>query len=76
MKNVTFSIDEETLRRARLAARSLGKSVNQLMREYLAQLGSATSVEEEIDEFNNLSEQSRGRSRGWEFDREEIHERG
>ncbi len=76
MKNITLSIDEETLRRARLAASSTGKSVNQLVREYLAQLGSSDSIEGQIDEFRDLSMRSGGRSKGWTFNREEAHERG
>ena len=76
MKNITLSIAEETLRRARLAARSTGKSVNHLVREFLAQLGSSGSVESQIDEFHSLSMGSNGHSKGWKFDRDEVHERG
>ena len=76
MKNITLSIDEETLRRARLAARSTGKSVNQLVREFLAQLGSSNSIDSQIEEFRELSNASRGDSKGWKFDRNEVHERG
>ena len=76
MKNITLSIDEETLRRARIAAQSTGKSVNQLVREYLSQLGSSSCIEEQMDEFRALSMRSGGHSKGWKFNREEAHERG
>lgn len=38
MVNVTISIDEETLRRARIRALERGTSVNALVREYLERL--------------------------------------
>jgi plasmid stability protein len=38
MANVTISIDEETLRRARIRALERGTSVNALVREYLERL--------------------------------------
>ena len=73
--NVTLSIDENLLRRARGVAESMGKSVNQLIRDYLEEITSESSVEEEIAEFERLSLSGGGRSRGWKFDRDEIHER-
>ena len=73
--NVTLSIDENLLRRARRVAESMGKSVNQLIRDYLEEITSQSSVEEEIAEFERLSFGGGGRSRGWKFNRDEIHER-
>lgn len=73
--NVTLSIDENLLRQARGVAESMGKSVNQLIRDYLEEITSQSSVEEEIAEFERLSLGGGGRSQGWKFDRDEIHER-
>lgn len=73
--NLTLSIDDRLLKEAREVARSMGKSVNQLVREYLEQLTSKDEAERDIEELRRLSEESHGRSRGWKFDREEIHER-
>lgn len=73
MKKVTFSIDEDTLRRTRLAARSTGRSVNQLVREFLEQLGSSDAIESWIDEFRALSMRSGGHSKDRKFDRNEAH---
>ncbi len=73
--NLTLSIDDRLLEEARKVARSMGKSVNQVVREHLEQLTSRDGAERDIDELRRLSEQAEGRSRGWKFDREEIHER-
>jgi hypothetical protein len=73
--NVTLSVDEETLVRARRSAEALGKSVNQLVREYLEQLGGKTDPAADAAEFKRLSLEAKGRSRGWKFNREEIHQR-
>ena len=71
--NVTLSIDEQTVARARRTARTLGKSLNQLIRDYLETLAGGDDPERSIEEFKRLS--GRGHSRGWRFDRDQIHER-
>lgn len=73
--NLTLSVNKEVAERARAAARSMGMSLNQAVRSYLEELAGGTATDEEIDEIIRLSEHSRGRSRGWRFNREEIHER-
>lgn len=70
--NVTLSIDEHTVARARKRAEALGKSLNQLIRDYLQTLAD-DDPERSIEEFKRLS--GRGDSRGWRFNRDEIHER-
>ena len=71
--NVTLSIDEQVIARARKKAAVLGKSLNQLIREYLQKLGGGDDAERSIAEFNHHS--GRGHSRGWRFKRDEIHDR-
>jgi len=73
--NVTLSVDDEIIARARQRAEALGTSVNQLMREYLEQLAGKSDPNEDAAEFERLSKLSNGDSRGWKFDRDEIHER-
>jgi antitoxin component of RelBE/YafQ-DinJ toxin-antitoxin module len=73
--NLTLSIDERLVDDARKVAATMGKSVNQLIREYLEQLTSASTVEEDLTELRRLSKQSKGSSKGWKFDRDEIHAR-
>jgi hypothetical protein len=71
--NLTISIDEDTFVRARDKAAALGKSLNQLILDYLHDLASIGDSEQSIEEFRRLSKQ--GNSRGWRFDRNEIHQR-
>ena len=71
--NVTLSIDEQTIARARKKAEALGTSVNQLIRDYLEKLTGGDDPEKSIEEFRRLSGQ--GSSRDWKFNRDEIHER-
>jgi hypothetical protein len=73
--NVTLSVDDEVIVRARKKAEALGKSVNQLVREYLEQLAGKSDPAEDAAEFERLSKLAKGNSRGWKFNREEIHER-
>ncbi len=71
--NVTLSIDEQLVERARKKADSLGKSLNQLIRDYLQGLAGGDDPERSIEELKRLS--GRGHSRNWRFNRNEIHER-
>ena len=71
--NITLSIDEQLASRARKRAQALGKSLNQLIRDYLQKLVGGDDPEQSIEEFRRLS--GKGHSRGWRFDRNEIHER-
>jgi len=71
--NITLSIDEQVASRARKRAEALGKSLNQLIRDYLQKLAGGDDPEQSIEEFRQLS--GKGHSRGWRFDRNEIHER-
>ena len=71
--NITLSIDEGVITRARKRAQSLGKSLNQVVRDYLQKLAGDDDAERSIEEFKRLS--GRGNSRGWRFNRDEIHDR-
>ena len=73
--NLTLSVDDEVLLRARQRAEALGTSVNQLVREYLDQLGGGRDPQQDAAQFERLSRVSKGHSRGWKFDRNELHER-
>jgi hypothetical protein len=71
--NVTLSLDDQVVARARKKAEALGKSLNQLVRDYLEKLAGNDDPERSIEEFKRLS--GRGSSRGWRFDRDELHDR-
>ena len=71
--NLTLSIDQQTVERARRRAESLGKSLNQLIRDYLQKLAGGDDAERSIEEFERLS--GTGNSHGVRFNRDESHER-
>lgn len=71
--NITLSVDEQLVSRARKKAEALGKSLNQLIRDYLQTLAGGDNPDRSIEEFKRLSGQ--GHSRGWRFNRDEIHQR-
>ncbi|HEX7181785.1 MAG TPA: hypothetical protein VF756_08090 [Thermoanaerobaculia bacterium] len=53
----------------------MGKSLNQLIREYLESLIRRNQAELDMEELFALSDPPQGDSRGWRFDREKVHER-
>ena len=53
----------------------MGKSLNQLIREYIDRLAGSTDIERNIRDWKRLSDEGQGRSKGWRFNRDEIHER-
>jgi hypothetical protein len=73
--NITLSVDDDIVRKARQRAEAMGTSVNQLVREYLEQLAGKRDPKELAAEFERLSKMAHGDRRGWKFNREEIHDR-
>lgn len=73
--NITLSVDERLLRRARKAAEAMGKSLNQLVRDQLEAVVMEDSSDRFDKELRRLSVEGGGHSHGWRFDREEAHER-
>jgi hypothetical protein len=73
--NLTLSIDDEVVQEARRRAEAMGTSVNQLVREYLEHLVGKADADGNAAEFERLSRLAQGDSRGWKFNREELHER-
>ena len=71
--NVTLSLDDQLVSRARKKAEALGKSLNQMIRDYLQSVAGSDDAEQTLKELRELS--GTGNSRGWKFNRDEIHER-
>jgi hypothetical protein len=71
--NLTLSIEEQSVERAREHAKSLGKSLNQMMREYVHHLAGDGDLQRDLDYLDQYS--GMGNSNGWKFNRDEIHER-
>jgi hypothetical protein len=73
--NLTLAVDDRLVEQARKIAESQGKSLNQVIREFLEELTSPTTAAGEMEELRRLSLEGQGRSKGWKFNRQEIHER-
>lgn len=73
--NITLSIDERVAENARVAARKMGKSLNQAVRDYLEQLAGMTNAEQEFKAFEQRCLNTKGRLNGWTFNREEANAR-
>ena len=75
MKNITLSADERLIEKARSEAARRGKSLNQLIRDYLEELSGQRGPTNEFERLRELSRLSGGRRGDWRFDRGEIHDR-
>ena len=75
MKNITLSADERLIEKARREAARRGKSLNQLIRDYLEELGEERAATNEFERLRELSRLSHGRRGDWRFDRDEIPDR-
>jgi hypothetical protein len=73
--NITLSVDDQVVSRAREKATALGKSLNQLVREYLEQLAGRHDPERVVRELRRLSAAAGGSSRGKRWTRDELHDR-
>jgi metal-responsive CopG/Arc/MetJ family transcriptional regulator len=73
--NLTLSVDEQLVERARKVARAMGKSLSELVREYLRNLVGDKDAKRDIEELRALSRRGKGRPGGSRFNREELHER-
>ncbi len=76
MKNITVSVDEETYRRARIAAAERNSSVSRLVRDYLRSLGAAQDGESDTSStlFAAL-DKAKGFRASKRMGREETHAR-
>ncbi|MBX3167700.1 MAG: MerR family transcriptional regulator [Candidatus Eremiobacteraeota bacterium] len=72
--NLTLSIDDRVIQKARQVAQSMGKSVNQLVRDYLEQLTALDEPQQDVEELRQLTAEGQGRSGGWKFRREEVYD--
>jgi len=71
--NLTLSIDEQLVERAREKLRATGKSINQEIREHLEHIVGDDELERAIELFLQTSGQGRSEP-GWKFNRDEIYE--
>lgn len=71
--NITLSIDEQLVERARAVAREQGTSLNALIREYIEVLAGQRGAKTVLEQFETLWA-TPGNSSGKRFERDEIYE--
>lgn len=71
--NITLSIDEQIVERAREKLRAAGKTVNQEIRDHLRHVAGDNDLEETIAFLVNTSGQGKPDA-DWKWNREEIYE--
>ncbi len=75
-KNLTLTIDEDLLRAARKVALDRNTSVNQMVREYLAEtVRNSGRRRAAVAKLEELFRTTRGRVGDAKWTREELHER-
>jgi hypothetical protein len=73
--NLTLSIDDGLLARAREVAHERGTSVNQLIRDYLERITDSSGPSRVMEQLELLWKEQAGRSGGWKWNREEVYDR-
>jgi hypothetical protein len=76
--NLTLSLDERIVERAREVARQQGTSLNALIREYVQLLANQSTGDELLREFEaqwaEVDRSPGGSDGGYKFNREELYE--
>ena len=72
--NITLSIDDQVVAKARRIASIRGTSLNQLVRNYLEDLTRHNDMKSVLDELDAMWSESTGRSQG-PWTREALYER-
>jgi hypothetical protein len=75
MANLTLTIDENTLRNARIRALHDGTSINALVRQYLESYSRVHSHGEVVSEIVDMSKKFRSRKGSAKWTRDDLHDR-
>lgn len=76
MGNLTITVDDESLKKARIRALQEGTSVNALLREFLdSYSGVSREQRKAVSRIAGLSRASQSRRDGLKWNRDELHER-
>jgi hypothetical protein len=71
--NLTLSVDEKTVERARQVAKAQGTSLNSLIRQYLQSLAGESEADELVAKLDQLWEDSPGNSGGKQITRADAY---
>lgn len=73
--NITLSADRKLVEKARRFALQQGKSLNQMIREYLEALAGQPQDLSKVQQLFDLMDEGKGALEGRTWTREELHER-
>ena len=71
--NLTLSVDDQVVERAREIARRQGVSLNALVRQYIERLAGGRSGDQLVNDLERLWKKSKGHSRGVRLRREDAY---
>lgn len=72
--NLTISVDDRTLERARALARKRGISLQELLRQYIESLAGSQTTDEVADQLMTLLKDHAGRSGGTRIKRDQAYD--
>jgi plasmid stability protein len=76
MSNLTITVDEETLKKARIRAVTEGTSVNEVLRSFLeSYAGFDAEQQAAVEDLLQLSREAKSRHVGKRWTRDELYER-
>lgn len=76
MANLTITVNDDSLKKARIRALQEGTSVNALLQEYLdSYSGVRRAQQDAVERILMMSRQSKSRRGGRNWSRDELHER-
>jgi hypothetical protein len=73
--SIIFTIDDQVAQHASEAARRMGKSLDQVVLDYVAQLASNAQRDQDWAQFEQSCLTSGGKLNGWKFNRDEANQR-
>jgi hypothetical protein len=73
--SIIFTVDDQIAQRASVAAQKIGKSLDQVVLDYLEQLAGSTQREQKWARFEQSCLTSSGKLNGWKFNRDEANQR-
>jgi hypothetical protein len=73
--NITVSVDEQAAHLASLTAKQMGKTLHQVLSDYLEQLAGGTRRGQQWDQSEARCLASTAKLEGWHFDRDTANSR-
>lgn len=74
MTNLTLSLDENVLKRARIRAMLQGTTVNALVRDYLTRLAGESQAAQGMADFLRIAAEAQATSGGRSWSRDDLYD--